>query len=225
MSYIRSSIGKKQIQGVAGLLLCIFLVTHLLGNLLLLKGHEAFNAYVDKLASFGVLLYLAEVGLAACFLIHLAVGIWVWLENRSARPVGYAVNARSGGVDSGAGATLASRTMVFTGIAILVFLVIHLWMFKYSGFEAKDYRLYQVVMEALARPLWAFGYVAFFVLLGLHLSHAVQSAFQTLGLNHPKYNPLIKAVSQTYAWVIAAGYALLALWAYIRDVPATGLFG
>lgn len=225
MSYIQSSIGKKQIQGVAGLLLCGFLVTHLLGNLLLLAGDEDFNAYVEKLASFGIGLYAAEIGLASVFLIHIGFGIWVWLENRSARPVHYAVAAKSGGVESGAGATLASRTMVFTGIAIFVFLIIHLWMFKYSGFAEKEYGLYQVVMEELAKPYWAFGYVAVFVLLGLHLSHAVQSAFQTLGLVHPKYNPLIKGAGQVFAWAIAAGYAFLAVWAYIKDVPGTGMFG
>ena len=63
------------------------------------------------------------------------------------------------------------------------------------------------------------------MLLGLHLSHAVQSAFQTLGLSHPNYNPLIKGAGQLFAWAIATGYALLAVWAYIKDVPGTGMFG
>jgi succinate dehydrogenase/fumarate reductase cytochrome b subunit len=108
MGYWRSSIGKKQVQAVAGLFLCGFLVVHLMGNFLLLKGErgEAFNAYVERLASFGLALYMAEAGLAACFLIHIGTGLWLALENRRARPVKYAVAARSG-----EGATLASRTM------------------------------------------------------------------------------------------------------------------
>jgi succinate dehydrogenase / fumarate reductase cytochrome b subunit len=220
MGYLSSSIGKKQIQGIAGLLLCGFLVTHLLGNLLLLQGHEAFNAYVDKLASFGVLLYLAEVGLAAFFLIHLGLGILLWWENRRARPVGYAVDERSG-----AGATTASRTMIWTGIVILVFLILHLWMFKYSGFESRELGLYEVVIEELSKTYWAVVYVAVFVLLGLHLSHAVQSAFQTLGFNHPRYTPWIKALGQVFAWTIAAAYAFLAVWAFLKDLPGTGMHG
>ena len=221
-SYFKTSIGKKQVQGVAGLLLCGFLVVHLLGNLQLLvpdKG-ELFNAYAAKLASLGIGLYIAEAGLAAMFLIHLGIGIWLWLENRRARPMGYAVSARSG-----AGATTASRTMIWTGLAILIFLIVHLWMFKYSGFLAKPFGLYQVVMEELATPFWAIVYVAVFVLMGLHLSHAVQSAFQTLGLNHPRYTPAIKMMGSVFAWAIAAGYAALALWIFIKDFPGAGTFG
>lgn len=225
MAYITSTIGKKQIQAVAGLLLCGFLVTHLLGNLLLLKGDETFNAYVARLASFGFALYVAEVGLAACFLIHLAFGTWVWLENRRARPISYQMKEKSGGVASGAGATLSSRTMVFTGFAILVFLILHVWMFKFSDFESKPFGLYQVVLEDLAHPFWAFGYVAAFALLGLHLNHGVQSAFQTLGINHPKYTPIIKGAGWIVAWALAAGYAFLAIWAFAKDAPASGMFG
>jgi succinate dehydrogenase / fumarate reductase cytochrome b subunit len=222
MRYLKSSVGKKQIQGVAGLLLCGFLVTHLMGNLLLLKGEwgEAFNAYAAKLASFGMGLYVAEAGLAACFLIHIGLGILVALENRRARPVKYAVNARSGD-----GATTASRTMLYTGIVILVFLILHLWMFKFSDFESRDYGLWQVVIEELNKPHWAIGYLAVFVLLGLHLSHAVKSAFQTLGINHPKYNPIIKGFGQVFAWAIAAGYAFLAVWAFFQDLPGPGSTG
>jgi succinate dehydrogenase / fumarate reductase cytochrome b subunit len=220
MGYLCSSIGKKQVQGVAGLLLCGFLVAHLLGNFLLLQGYETFNAYADKLASLGIVLYVAEAGLAAFFIIHLGVGILLWLENRRARPVGYAVNARSGD-----GATTASRTMIWTGFAVLVFLVLHLWMFKFSDFLSKDRGLWQVVIEELNKPLWAFGYVAVFVLLGLHLSHAVQSAFQTLGFKHPKYDPLIKGFGQLFAWTIAAGYAFLAIWAFLKDLPGAGMHG
>jgi succinate dehydrogenase / fumarate reductase cytochrome b subunit len=221
-SYFKTSIGKKQIQGVAGLLLCGFLVVHFLGNLQLLVPDqgELFNAYAAKLASLGIVLYIAEAGLAAMFLIHLGIGIWLWLENRRARPQGYAVSARSG-----AGATTASRTMIWTGLAIFVFLIVHLWMFKFSGFESMPFGLYQVVMEELAKPLWAIVYVAVFLLMGLHLSHAVQSAFQTLGLNHPKYTPAIKTLGSIFAWAIAAGYAGLAAWIFIKDAPGSGMFG
>lgn len=220
MGYFKSSVGKKQIQGIAGLLLCGFLVAHLLGNLLLLKGDEVFNAYAAKLASFGVGLYFAEAGLAALFLIHLCLGLWVALENRAARPVKYAVSAKSG-----EGATIASRTMVYSGVAILIFLILHLWMFKFSDFQSREYGLWQVVIEELNKPYWAVGYLAVFVLLGLHLSHAVKSGFQTLGLNHPKYNPAIQAGGQAFAWLIAAGYAFLAIWAFFYDLPGTGMGG
>jgi len=222
MSYLRTSIGKKQVQGVAGLLLCGFLVVHLLGNLQLLIDDRGavFNAYAANLASLGVGLYFAEAGLSAVFLIHLGIGIWLWLENRRARPRGYAVSARSG-----AGATTASRTMIWTGIVILIFLIVHLWMFKFSGFEEKTFGLYQVVVEELATPFWAITYVAVFVLLGLHLSHAVQSAFQTLGLNHPRYTPVIKTIGSVFAWAIAAGYGALALWIFFKDVPDSRMLG
>ncbi len=220
MAYFKSSIGLKQIQGVAGLLLCGFLVAHLAGNFLLLKGDEMFNGYAEGLASFGFALYVAEAGLAAFFLTHLGLGIWLALENRRARPEKYASNARSG-----AGATTASRTMVYTGVVILVFLILHLWMFKFSDFQSRDLGLWEVVIEELGKPYWAIGYLAVFVLMGLHLSHAVQSAFQTLGIRHQRYTPIIKGAGQLFAWSIAAGYMFLAVWAFFQDIPGSGMPG
>lgn len=199
------SVGKKAFVAVTGLLLCGFIVTHLAGNLLLLVGPAAFDKYAEALAS-NPLIIPAEIVLVALFLGHIVMGLKVTLENRKARPEPYAVRP-----DAGA-RTIASATMKYTGLFTLVFLVIHVATFKF--FHEDGTSLHAHVVEWFQSALYALFYVLAMVFLGLHLGHGFQSAFQTLGLNHPRYAPAIRVTGIVFATVMAAGFGALPLWAF-----------
>lgn len=188
----------------AGLLLCGFLVTHLAGNLLLFAGQDVFNRYANTLET-NPLLLPAEVILAALFLIHAAVSLILRWQNKQARPVAYAESRGKGGRTPG------SKTMAYTGVLVLAFLIVHIKSFKFGD---KSDGLFQLVMASFRNPLYSSFYVIAMAGLGLHLSHGFQSAFNTLGLSHPKYTPLVKRAGLLFSAAIALGFALLPLWAY-----------
>ena len=217
--YLSSSIGKKQLMAITGLLLSGFLIAHLLGNFLLMAGADAFNLYAYKLTS-TPLIYIAEAGLVAIFLGHLGLAMKLTQENKAARgPQGYYMKTKTG-----KGSTLASSTMIYSGIIIGIFLVTHLMHFKFgsyyetkvNGVVMRD--LYRTVIEFFQNPLFVAWYVAAMILLGLHLSHGVQSAFQSFGLRHHVYTPIIKKASLTFSLLVAAGFAALSIWAHFQGV-------
>ncbi|MBT3583905.1 MAG: succinate dehydrogenase cytochrome b subunit [Halobacteriovoraceae bacterium] len=215
MKTLNSSIVKKQMMAVSGLMLCGFLVSHLIGNCLIYVGAEAFNTYAHTLIT-NPLIYLAEAILASLFLFHIGMGIRLTVENRKARPDRYFVKQHSG-----AGATFASATMPYTGLIILAFLIYHLINFKYGpyytishgGVEMRD--LYRLLIEYFSAPLNVFIYIACMVALGIHLSHGFWSAFQSLGVDHPKYTPCIKLIAKLYAVAMTVGYSALPLYCYL----------
>jgi succinate dehydrogenase / fumarate reductase cytochrome b subunit len=216
MSFFNSSVGKKQVLALTGLALCGFLVTHLAGNLLILCSAESFNTYAHKLIT-NPLLIPAEIVLASLFLSHIGLAIKLTVENKAARPVGYYVKTRSG-----RGATFASSTMPVTGMIVLVFMILHLIHFKfgpeyfatYNGIEMRDF--HKLIMETFSKP----GYVAWYVFaqicLGIHVSHGFSSAFQSLGINHPKYTPSLNCISKLYALAITVGFCLIPIWCYLK---------
>lgn len=216
-SFVSSSIGKKQVVAATGLLLIGFLIAHLAGNLLIFAGPEKFNAYSHGLIT-NPLIIPAEVVLAAVFLVHIAFAVRVSAENRRARgAVGYVV-VRSRGRPSRR--SLASQTMIVTGVWTLVFLVTHLITFKFGtwyevthgGVIMRD--LHRLVLEAFASPLYVAWYVASMIVLGFHLHHGVSSLFQTFGIDHPRWTPLIRKGGFVFAWTVAFGYILIPLWCY-----------
>ncbi|MDD0853297.1 succinate dehydrogenase cytochrome b subunit [Halobacteriovorax sp. GB3] len=214
-TYLKTSVMKKQVMAVTGLLLCGFLVTHLIGNCLLYVGSDAFNAYAHALTS-NKLIYVAEAILASIFLSHIGLAIRLTVENKKARPVGYYMSQMTGN-----GATFASRTMPYTGLMILIFLVLHLFNFKFGpvymttldGVEVRD--IYKTVVEYFQSPLNVLWYIVAMIALGIHLSHGFWSAFQSLGFSHPKYNCTLKLTSKLFAVVIAAGYIALPIYCYL----------
>lgn len=226
---LRSSVGKKLVNGFTGLCLCVFITGHLVGNLLLLVGAEAFNEYAHFLETFGhgYAVYVAEIGLIAVFLMHAVAGIQVALDRRRARSSGYAVRGNAGGASR---KTLASRSMIFTGVVLLVFVPLHVWMFKFGpGIEAgyattvdgEAFRdLYRLVVEWFQNPLVVGAYVAVMLLLGTHLRHGFWSAFQSLGATSPRFLPLINAVGLIFALLVAVGFVLLPIYLYLFVDPA-----
>lgn len=216
ISYFSSSIGRKHILAFTGLGLCGFLLTHLAANLLIPFSPQAFNTYSYKLIT-NPLIYVAEGGLLAMFLVHIGLAVWLNLESRSARPERYSVKKKTG-----RGTTVASSTMVFTGLITLVFLVLHLLNLKfgaeytvtYDGVEMRDlHRLVLIYFTSLPNVAW---YVVAHIALALHTCHGFQSAFQSLGLNHPRYSKCIATIGKLYALAIGGGFAFIALWAYCQ---------
>jgi succinate dehydrogenase / fumarate reductase cytochrome b subunit len=219
--YLKSSIGKKQIMGLTGGFLALFLLGHMVGNLQLLNpdptlAQAHFNAYSELLTGATPFIYIVEVVLLAAFLIHIAMGVLLKLQNKSARgPVGYAVNTRKGPK------AWPTFVMIYTGICVLAFLVWHLKTVKYGahylylnahGEVVRD--MWLTMVEILANPVFAVLYFIGMIIVGIHLWHAIGSAFQTLGISTQKWTPIIDKLSLVYCVVVAGGFALTAAGSY-----------
>jgi len=217
--YVRSSIGKKQIMAITGILLIGFLIMHLLGNLTLIIGPDVFNEYAHRLISLGPLLYVAESILLILFLSHLGLAFKLTLENKKARGSKYVMKK-----NTGAGTTFASSTMPYTGLVILAFLINHLLTLKWGtyyettldGQVVRD--LYRTTMETFSSPLYALWYVFTMICLGVHLSHGFQSSFQSLGFSNPNITPIIKKLGCFLSLGIGFGFAALAIFCYAQSI-------
>ena len=219
---IWSTVGRKILLAVTGLCLFGFIIVHLVGNLLLFVGPEAFNAYAHKLMSLGPLLYLAELILVAIFLIHIVTAIAVTWNNWKARPERYEKSKNQGDPSR---MTLSSRTMIWTGLVLFVFLIVHLITFKYGpgveegyvamlgGEQVRD--LYRLVAEWFSNGLYVAYYVVSMGLLGFHLRHGFWSAIQSLGGFHPKLTPVAYSFGVAAAVVLAVGFLALPIWFYL----------
>ncbi len=215
-NFLTTSLGKKYVMGLTGLLLCGFLFSHVVGNFLLFVGDYAYNAYAHALMS-TPLIYVAEVILLSVFLLHFFYGVGLTLQNKSARGTNYVMNKTKGKKNS-----FAYSSMPITGIIILIFVVVHLINFKYGNLYYKEYEgvrmrdLYTLVIELFRDPLYVVYYVASVVAVGIHISHGFSSAFQSLGLNHSKYTPFLEKFSLLYSIFITVGFSILPIWAYFK---------
>ena len=205
-SLYRSSVGKKSFMAASGLLLSLFLLTHLIGNSISFLGREAYNTYAEKLHSPGILVYLFELVLLALFLIHIITGIVLYFQNLGARPARYAVNATEGGRSWG------SRTMPYTGVIILVFIIVHLMNFHFAD---KSVAVADLVRNLLGRPVLGIFYIFSLLAVALHLSHGVWSLFQSFGFNHRKYNPLLLKGALVFSIVVGGVFILIPLLALL----------
>ena len=221
---LKSQVGRKILTGVTGIGLIIFIIFHLIGNLTLFGDAQAFNEYTYFLENLGWILYVLEAGLATAFLLHAYVGISIWWNRRKARPKGYEKYQSKGGPSH---QTWAAKSMIFTGVVLLVFLVIHIDTFKFgatdmitlpSGEEARD--LKELVIATFQQPLYAFGYTAVMILLGLHLGHGFWSAFTSLTMKHNKYSAIIYTVGVIFAILMAVGFLFIPLYIYFAGPDA-----
>ena len=201
--------------GITGLLLCGFLAAHLAGNLLLFAGAEWFNDYAHKLHEQWELVAVAEAGLLVLFLAHIYLAFATSFGNAQAREEQYAVKQ-----PKVPGRIIGANTWMFaSGAVVLGFVLLHLvdlrlglrTGLKYLH-ESDPTAPFENTLMILGNPISRVVYVFGAIILGVHLSHGVPSAFQSLGLNHPKYTPLIKIVGRLFAIVIAVGFASLALF-------------
>ena len=206
---LNSSIGCKVIMSVSGLLLVGFLLAHLSGNLLVFAGEEAINLYAKTLRDYLPILWLLRIGLIVMAVLHIFSGIKLTRMNQKAKPVKYKVN-------QSVKASFASRYMGLTGVVVLAFIFYHLahltFRFTHPAFQSLgDYDVYKMLMLSFSSPLLAMSYCICVVLLMVHLSHGVSSLFQTLGLNHSKYNGLIRTLGPALSTLLAIGYLSIPL--------------
>jgi succinate dehydrogenase / fumarate reductase cytochrome b subunit len=201
-----SAIGKKLMMAITGLGFCGFLIVHLVGNLTIYGGKDSFNSYSERLHAWGPLLTLAELGLASFALVHILTGATLFYQNLSARPQRYSVNKSAGG------RSLGSRTMPYTGIVLLAFVVFHLINFHFV--DKTGTTIYEIVSGAFNNPVYVIIYVIAMVIAAVHVSHGFWSAFQTMGANHPKYMPLIRKIGVAFSLIVGIGFGALPVYLF-----------
>jgi succinate dehydrogenase / fumarate reductase cytochrome b subunit len=222
-SVFRSTVGKKIIIALTGFALFLFVVVHLAGNLTLVFGSGAsFNAYAHKLISLGPLLYLAEFILAALFIFHFSLAIITTLKNQGARSKNYVLLKSAGRVSK---KTLSSTTMIYSGLIIITFTIIHLITFKYGPGISEGYvttidnepvrDLFRLVVEAFQNEWYVGWYVFSMLILGVHLRHGFWSALQSLGLNNPSSSRFIYNMGLVVAGILAFGFLFIPLYVYV----------
>jgi succinate dehydrogenase / fumarate reductase, cytochrome b subunit len=207
-----SSISKKFVMALAGIFLLGFLPVHLFINLMLLRDDaETFNKAAEFMSTFP-LVRIIEVLLIIALLAHIIWGIIVQINNWLARPTGYVKVTKSD-------TSFFSRFMIWTGATVLIFLVIHFFNFffiKLGLVQGNHNDFYSLAHNLFKIPAYNYIYLISFLVLGFHLYHALYSAFQTLGLNHRIWTPVVKAVALVYSIIIPSGFALIAitLWLF-----------
>lgn len=216
--FLHSSIGNKFLVAITGLFLILFLVVHLLGNLLLLINEhpgEQFNAYSEVMGT-NLLIKVVAWILYISILAHTYKGILIWLKNRKARgSMKYAVKAAS---DS----SFASRNMALLGTLIFFFIAIHMGQFWYwfKFTDMAEQSTHFEIVQATFQQLWVvIVYVLGCIALAWHLSHGFQSAFQTLGLRKGKYTRLIQGIGMAFSIVIPLLFALIPILMHLDVYP------
>lgn len=222
VQFLTSSVGRKFFMGLTGLFLISFLLVHMAGNLQLLYSDEGrhFNEYAHFMTS-NTIVKTISYSLYTFILLHAFLGWYLWRKNSAARgSKGYAVKKTRSEQTS----AFASSNMGWLGTIIFVFLLIHLYQFwlqmklgntpmvTYDGEEVKN--LYVIVAEAYQNPGYVVFYVVSMIVVYYHLLHGFQSAFQTLGLNHRKYTPVIKFLGKAYSLVVSLGFAIIPVYMY-----------
>lgn len=212
-----TSIGSKIVIALTGLALGIFLIAHLAGNFLFLLGPEAFNRYSHNLVS-NPLVYAAEAGLIAVFLLHIIKTVSGAVANRAARPQAYAKKQWAKSKNPASRKSLASTTMIVTGSITLLFVVSHLLTFKFGTFyEApggiRD--IYRLQIEIFSNPAYVAFYLAAMGVIFFHLWHGLSSAAQSLGIDHPNWTPRLLVLGRVLTVAIAGGFFVLPIATFL----------
>lgn len=209
-----SSVGTKILIGITGLALFLYLVVHIVGNLMVFGGPAFFNKYAHTLES-NPLVPVIEIGLLLIVLMHVYKTVKMFLGNKQARAAAYVQKKGAGGPSR---KTLASSTMVVSGVWLLAFIVVHVKAFRYGSeypWPEGGRDLYRLEMENFSNPLVVAFYVLSMCVVGSHLWHGASSAFQSLGFSHPRWTPRILLFGKVMAVAIASGFIIIAIWAYL----------
>ena len=214
--FLSSSVGTKIIIGLSGLFLVLYLLIHVGGNLLVFFGPRVFNNYAYNMEVRNPTLPILEILILIGFLIHIYKTITMYLANRAARPVSYVKKERAGYTSR---KSFASSTMIFGGLWVIIFLVIHVKAFRFSPeieLQGGGRDLYQQEMAVFTNPLMTAFYVVSMLVVGSHLWHGFASAFQSLGLSHPRLGRRLMVVGKVLAVLIAGAFIVIAVWAYTQ---------
>ena len=210
-----SSVGTKLLIGATGLLLFAYLLLHLAGNLLIFAGQNTFNQYSHSLIS-NPLTGPVEIALLLVFLVHVYKTVTNWFSNQRARPVRYEKKSWAGYTSR---KSIASTTMIWTGLATFLFIGIHLAQMKYGAWyeigQPAIRDLYRTEVEVFSSPVWVGVYVAAMILIGFHLRHGISSAFQSIGASHPLYTKHLVVAGAIVAILIAGGFAVIPIWVFL----------
>jgi succinate dehydrogenase / fumarate reductase cytochrome b subunit len=218
-----TSIGRKLVLAVTGLMLLGFLMAHMLGNMSLFQSAESLNAYADWLQGHP-LLWVMRLGLALVFVIHVYVAIELARENRAARPTRYAASQHFQ-------TSWASRYMVFSGLLVLSFVVFHVLHFTFGavaseGFSAVDssgrHDVFSMIVSNFRNPWICGGYIVAMNLIGFHLFHGTRSLFQTVGVNHDSYNGSIRVVNLALVAIFVIGNCSIPILVYTGVIGLPG---
>jgi succinate dehydrogenase / fumarate reductase cytochrome b subunit len=224
LKLLQTSVGRKILTGVTGILLTLFLVAHLAGNLTLFApdGGQAFNLYADFLHNMGPVLIIFEIVLIILFLLHAYIGISIYRGRKKARPEDYKYYKSQGGPSK---QDFASKTMIYTGLVILLFVVLHVLHFKYNFFIPHEtvvlegnemIDLAYHVEKAFLNPWITIAYTIVMVLIGLHLKHGVWSAFISLGAGNPRLTALLYTIGTVVAILLAAGFLIIPIYIFFN---------
>lgn len=216
-----ASITKKVAMGLSGFFLLVFLLQHVFINFLSVISPEAFNVTSHFMGGNSVVQYGLQPVLTFAVVFHIAMGIVLEIQNRSKRQIKYAYNKPS------ANSTWMSRNMIITGIMVLLFMGLHYYDFWFPELKTKfidgdmsglnaagEFRYYEELHHKFQDPIRVIIYVLSFIFLGLHLTHGFQSSFQSVGLRHRRYTPVIKRLSRIYAVVVPLGFVVIAIYHY-----------
>jgi succinate dehydrogenase / fumarate reductase, cytochrome b subunit len=218
LAFFEAYIGKKVVMAVTGAMLVLFIAGHLLGNLLIFlpaesDGYQAvypIDYYTRILHSHPDLLSVVEVSLIAVAVLHIWSSFLLWLQKRRARPVGYVKK-------DNVPASYASRTMMWSGPILAAFVVFHLLHLTtgsvglhyqgpmIAGGEERYYTYENIVHGFRYLPV-SISYIVAMILLSMHLYHGAWSMFQSVGVSHPRYTPLLKLGAHIFAWIVAIGF-------------------
>lgn len=210
MGYLSSSVGRKFFMALTGLFLVLFLLVHLIANLTLFGGPDAFNAASHFMGT-NPLIQVMQPVLALGFIAHIFMGIVLEIKNYNARPVGYVKN------NANANSAWTSRNMIITGAMIFAFLFLHIinyfvpFKFQPESIEQAGTH-YDFVVALFKNPIYTVVYVLAFILLGMHLIHGFQSSLTTTGIRHEKYRKCIVNLGIAFSVLIAVGFSAIALW-------------
>ncbi|HEY5704645.1 MAG TPA: succinate dehydrogenase cytochrome b subunit [Terrimicrobiaceae bacterium] len=211
ITWLFSSIGKKVVVALTGIVLVLFVIGHMLGNLTVFFGRDVINAYAMHLRDLGPLLWLIRLFMLASVAVHIWFTMLLWKENLAAHPQKYAVFAPMK-------TTIFARTMRLTGLFVLAFIVFHLAHFTlllvdpgYASYHAdlhgrEVHDVYRMVIEGFRNPIISLFYIVSLALLAFHLSHGIGSLFQTLGVTDKKMRSYYETGAGILAWVLFAGY-------------------
>jgi succinate dehydrogenase / fumarate reductase, cytochrome b subunit len=204
--FYQTSLGKKVVMAVTGAVMFGFLLTHCAGNLQVFKGAEKMDDYAVLLRKFGSVLWIARLTLLVSVILHIVAAIQLTKLKSDARPVAY---VRKESVQ----ASYASRTMMWSGPIILAFLVYHLLHLTFGTVhpDFQELHPYENVVAGFSVPIVSIAYIVAMVMLGFHLYHGLWSMFQTVGIDHPRYTPMLKRASAIVTVLLVAGFVSVPL--------------